>query len=100
MRKVGRSERSRGKLLSDFKFKKHQLRRERVMTSPLLPSQKTEEGNQRSFVMRENNSSGIGLFNHKYQPINDIYTLKCPKTNQGVQEAKARHPGFNEPMTA
>ena len=63
------------------------------MTSPLLPSQKTEEGKQRSFGIHENNCSEIGLFNRKYQPINDIYTLKCPKTNQGVQEAKARHPG-------
>ena len=59
------------------------------MTSPLLPSQKTEEGNQRSFVMREGNSSEIGLFNHKYQPTNDICTLKCPKASKRVQEAEA-----------
>ena len=93
VRKVGKSEQSRGKLLSDFKFKRHQLRRKRVMTSPLLPSQKTEEGNQRSFVMRKSNSLGIGLFNHKHQPTNDICTLKCPKTNKRVQKAEARHPG-------
>ena len=93
VRKVGRSERSKGKLLSDFKFKSPQLRREKVMTSLLLPSQKTEEGNQRSFAMRECNSSEIGLFNHKYQHRNDICTQKCPKANKRDQEAKSRHPG-------
>ena len=93
IRKVGRSEQSRGKLLSDFKFKRQQLKRERVMTSPLLPSQKTKEGNQRSFVMRKDNNLEVGLINHKYQPTNDICTLKCPKASKRVQETEARHPG-------
>ena len=93
VRKVGKSERFKGKLLSDFKFKSPRLRRGKVITSPLLPSQKTEEGNQRSFVMREGNSLEIGLSNHEYQHTNDICTLKCPKANKRGQEAQSRHPG-------
>ena len=86
VRKVGRSERSKGKFLSDFKFKSPQLRRGKVMMSPSFPNQKTEEGNQQYFVMRECNSSEVGLINHEYQHTNDKYTIKHSKAEKNERE--------------
>ena len=68
------------------------------MTSLLLPSQKSEGGEQRDFGIHKSNSSKIGLLNRKYQPINNIYPLKSPKTNQestNSQKVKARHLGVS-----
>ena len=77
----------------ESKFKSPQLRRGKVMTSPLFPSQKTEEGNQQYFVMRECNSSEVGLFNHEYQHTNDKYTIKHSKAEKNERETEFKHPG-------
>ena len=93
IRKIGKHERSKGKHLTDFRFKDPHLRRGKDMTSLLLPGQKSEEGNLQYSVMREYNSSEMSLFNHEYQHTNDKCTLKCSKAKKKEQEAEFKPPG-------
>ena len=80
VRKIGKSERSKGKHLADFMFKAPHLSRGKDMTSLLLPGQKSEGGSQQYSVMRECSSSEMSLFNHEYQHANDKCTLKALKS--------------------
>ena len=79
VRKIGKSERSKGKHLTDFVFKAPHLSRKKNMTSLLPSGQKSEGGSQQYSVMREYSNSEISLFDHVYQHTNDKYTLKCSK---------------------
>ena len=71
VRKIGQSERSKGKHLTDFMFKAPHLSREKNMTS-LLPS---EGGSPQYSVMRKYSNSEISLFDHVYQHTNAINIL-------------------------
>ena len=93
VRKIGQSERSKGKHLTDFMFKAPHLSREKNMTSLLLSGQKSEGGSQQYSVMREYSNSEISLFDHVYQHTNDKYTLKRSKARKEEREAEFKHPG-------
>ena len=91
--KIGKRERSKGKHLTDFMFKRPHLSRGKDMTSLLLPGQKSEGRSTQYSVMRECSSSEISLCDHKYQHTNDKCTLKRSKANKKGQEAEFKHPG-------
>ena len=93
VRKIGKSERSEGKHLTDFMFKAPHLSREKNMTSLLLSGQKSEGGSQQFSVMCEYSNSEISLFDHEYQHTNDKYTLKRSKAKKEEGEAEFKHPG-------
>ena len=63
------------------------------MTSLLLPGRKVEEGNTPYSVMCEYNSSGISLFDPKYQHTSDKCTLKRSKTQEKEREAEFKPSG-------
>ena len=59
----------------------------------LLPSQRVEGENTPYSVMCEYNSSGISLFDHEYQHINDKYTLERSKVQEKEREEEFKLPG-------
>ena len=93
IRKVGNSERSKGKHLEDFVFKGLPKSREKNLTS-LSPSRQKSEGEiQRYSVIRECSNSEMNPFDHVSQHTNNIYTLKISKTSKEEAEVKSRHLG-------
>ena len=93
IKKIGKHKRSKGKHLTDFRFKTPHLRRGKDMTSLLLPGQKSERGSLQYSVMCEYNSSETSLFNHEYQYTNKKWTLKRSKAKKKEQEAEFKPPG-------
>ena len=92
--RIGKRERSKGKHLTDYMFKKSYLSDGKDMTSLLFPGQKADERNKQYSVMcKGNNSSEISLCDHKYQQINDNCTLKDSEADEKGQEAKFKPPG-------
>ena len=92
--RIGKRERSKGRHLTDCKFKEPHLSDEKVMTSLLLPGQNSDERNtQSSLMLKGTNSSEIGLGNRKYQYRNNKSTRKGLKANKKEQEAKCYSPG-------
>ena len=75
VRKVGRSERSKGKQLENYMFKDPSLNCERNMTSLLSSRSKAEEGNQPFSVRSESNNSEIKSIDHISHKTDDIYIL-------------------------
>ena len=86
VRKIGKQERSKGKHLTDIMFKNLPLSGGKDMTSLLLTSRRVEGENTPYSVMCEYNSSGISLFDHQYQHINDKYTLERSKVQEKERE--------------
>ena len=93
VKKVGKSERSKGKHLKDFVFKYLPQSREKNMTS-LLPSYQKSEGESQPYsVMHECSNSGMNPFDHVSQHTNNIYTLKTSKTRKEGEEVKFKRLG-------
>ena len=93
VRKVGKSERLKGKHLENFVFKAPSTHRERNMTSLLSSRSKSEGGNQQFSVMSEYSNSEIKPVDHVSHKTNDIYTLKLSKAKKDKREAKFKCPG-------
>ena len=93
VRKIGKKEWSKGKHLTDIMFKNPPLNGGKDMTSLLLPSRKVEEENTPYSVMCEYNSSGISLFDHEYQHVNDKCTLKLSKVQEKEREEEFKPSG-------
>ena len=92
--RIRERERSKGKHLSDYKFKEPHLGDRKNMTSLLLPGQKADERNtQSSLTLKGSNNSEIGLGDHKYQHINNKSTLKDSRANEKEQKAKFKLSG-------
>ena len=88
VKKVGKSERSKGKHLMDFVFKYLSQSSEKNMTSMLPSCQKSEGGSYPYSVMRECSNSEMNPFDHVYQHTNTIYTLKTSKTRKKEEEVE------------
>ena len=86
-RKVGKSERSRGKkqLFSSPNYLSKS--RERNMTSLVPACQKLEGGGYSCSVMRRLNNSEMNSFSHISRPTSSIYTLKNAEV-KGKEEMK------------
>ena len=91
VRKVRRSERSRGKHQSVSVFKYLSKNSERNMTSLIPACEKLEGGDYSCSVVRELNNSEMNLFNHVSPPTNTIYTLKTSEVRKEEEELKPRH---------
>ena len=92
--RIGKRERSKGKHLSDYKFKEPHLGDRKDMTSLLLPGQKADDRNtQSSLMLKGSNNSEIGLGDHKYQHISDKSALKDSRANKKEQKAKVKLSG-------
>ena len=96
VRKVERSERSKGKHLTDSVFKGLHKSQGKSMTS-LLPSRQKSEGiSQQYFVIRDNaerSNSEINQLVHASQYANDRYTLKPSRARKEKGEVKFKRPG-------
>ena len=96
VRRVERSERSKGKHLRDFVFKGLHQSREKNLTS-LLPSRQKSEGESQQYsVIRDNaerSNSEMNQLVHVSQYTNNRYTLKPSKTRKEEGEVKFKHPG-------
>ena len=96
VRRVERSERSKGKLLRDSVFKGLHKSQGKNMTS-LLPSRQKSEGiSQQYSVIRDNaerSNSEMNQLVHASQDVNDKYTLKSSKARKEKEEVKFKRPG-------
>ena len=96
VRKVERSERSKGKLLRDSVFKGLHKSQGKNITS-LLPSRQKPEGiSQQYSVIRDNterSNSEMNQLVHASQYANDKYTLKSSKARKEKEEVKFKRPG-------
>ena len=88
VKKVGKSERSRGKHQTDSVFKYLSQSSEKNMTSLFPSCQKLEGGGYPYSVMRECSNSEMNSFNHVSPHTNTIYTLKTSKTRKEEEEVK------------
>ena len=91
VRKVEKSERSKGKHLKDFVIKCLPQSRGKNMTSLLHSRQKSEGESQQCSIIRDNTERSDSEMNqlvHVSQYTNNIYTLKPSKTRkeQGVSK--------------
>ena len=93
VRKVGKSERSKGKHLENFVYKAPSPNHERNMTSLLSSRSKSEGGSQQFSVMIEYSYSGIKPVDHISRKTNDIYTLNLSKDRKYKKEIKFKYPG-------
>ena len=96
VRRVERSERSKGKLLRDSVFKGLHKSQGKNMTS-LLPSRQKSEGiSQQYSVIRDNverSNSEMNQLVHASQYVNDKYTLKSSKARKEKEAVKFKRPG-------
>ena len=88
VRKVGRSERTKGKQLENYVFKAPSLNCERNMTSLLSSHSKAEERNQQFSVRSEYNNSEIKPIDHISRKTNDIYPLKLSKARKNKRDVE------------
>ena len=93
VRKVGRSERSKGKQQMDGIFKAPPLRREKHIMSLLHSGRKAERESQRVSTIGEYNNSGIKPIERISCKTNDIYTLKLAKGRKEEKEIRFKNPG-------
>ena len=96
VRKVEKSERSKGKLLKDFVIKCLSQSRGKNITSLLHSSQKSEGENQQCSVIRDNTEHSDSEMNqlvHVSQYTKNIYTLKPSETRKEQGEVKFKRPG-------
>ena len=93
VRKVGKSERLKGKHLENFIFKAPSPNRERNVTSLLSSRSKSEGGNQQISVISEYSNSEIKPVDQVSRKTNYIYTLKLSKARKTKREAKFKYPG-------
>ena len=96
VRRVEKSERSKGKHLKDFVFKCLPQSRGKNMTSLLPSRQKSEGESQQCSVIRDNTEHSDSEMNqlvHVSQYMNNIYTLKPSKTRKDEGEVKFKRPG-------
>ena len=96
VRKVEKSERSKGKHLKDFVFKCLPQSRGKNMTSLLHSRQKSEGESQQCSVIRDNTESSDSEMNqlvHVSQYTNNIYTLKPSKARKEIEEVKFKRHG-------
>ena len=91
VRKVGRSERSRGKHQSVSVSKYLSKSSERNMTSLIPACQRLEGGDYSGSDMRKLNNSEMNSFNHVSPPTSTIYTLKNSEVKRKKEELKPRH---------
>ena len=96
VRKVGRSERSRGKHQPVSVFKYLSKSSERNMKSLFPACQKLEGGDYPCSIMRECNNSEMNSFNHVSPHTNTIYTLKTSETRKKRRGSKVQTPRVNE----
>ena len=96
VRRVERSERSKGKLPRDSVFKGLHKSQGKNITS-LLPSRQKPEGiSQQYSVIRDNaerSNSEMNQLVHASQYANDKYTLKSSKARKEKEEVKFKRPG-------
>ena len=90
VRKIGQQERSRGEHLTVNVFKNHLSNGGKNVTSSSHPDRKVKGGNTSYSIMC---NSGISVFNHKYQHINDKCKLKCSKMQEKETERECSFPG-------
>ena len=96
VRKVEKSERSKGKHLKDFVIKCLPQSCGKNMTSLLHSRQKSEGESQQCSVLRDNTERSDSEMNqlvHVSQYTNNIYTLKPSKTRKEQGEVKFKRPG-------
>ena len=93
VRKVGKSERSKGKQQTDSMFKALHLSREKNMTSLLHSRRKAERESQQFSIISEYSNSGIKPVDHISRKTNDIYTLKLSKARKEEKEIRFKYPG-------
>ena len=96
VRKVEKSERSKGKHLKDFVFKCLPQISGKNLTSLLSSHQKLEGESQQCSVIRDNTERSDSEMNqlvHVSQYMNNIYTLKPSKTRKEEGEVKFKRPG-------
>ena len=92
--RIGKRERSKGKYLSDYKFKEPHLGDKKDITSLLFPGQKADDRNTQSSVMlKDSSNSGIGLGDHKYSHISNKSALKDSRASKKEQKAKVKLSG-------
>ena len=92
MRKVGRSERSKGKQMKDFIVKDLHQNREKTMTSLWLSRQKSERDNQPYSVILDDAEHRNTEIGHVSPYENDRSTLKPLKAKKEVEKAKFKCP--------
>ena len=85
VRKIGKSERLKGKHLTDFVFKAPHLSREKNMTSLLPSCQKSEGGSYPYSVLHECSNAEMNPFDHVSPHTNNIYTLKTSETRKNKE---------------
>ena len=88
VRKVGKSERSRGKHQMDSVFKYLSQSSEKHMTSLFPSCQKLEGGEYPYSVMSKCSNSEMNSFNHVSPHTDTIYTLKNSETRKKEEEVK------------
>ena len=92
VRKVGRSEQSKGKQLKDFVFKDLHQSREKTMTSLWLSRQKSERDSQQYSVILDNTERRNSEIVHVSPYENDIYTPKPLKAKKEAEKVKFKRP--------
>ena len=96
VRKVGKSEQSKGKHLKDFVSKYLPQSRGKNLTSLLSSRQKSERESQQCSVIHDNterSNSELNQLVHVSQYTNNIQTLKPSKTRKEEGEVKFKRPG-------
>ena len=96
VRKVERSERSKGKLPKDSVFKGLHKSQGKNITSLSFSRQKPEGISQQYSVIRDNagrSNSEMNQLVHASQYANDKYTLKSSKARKEKEEVKFKRPG-------
>ena len=96
VRRVEKSERSKGKHLNDFVFKAPHQSRRKNLTSLSPSRQKSERESQQYSVIRDNterSNSELNQLVHVSQYANNIHTLKPLKTRKEEGELKFKRPG-------
>ena len=91
VRKVGRSERSRGKQQSVSVSKYLSKSNERNVTSLIPACKRLEGGDYSCSGMRKLNNSEMNSFIHVSPPTSTIYTLKHSEVKGKEEELKPRH---------
>ena len=93
VRKIGKSEQSKGMQQTDSMFKAPQLSREKNMTSLLHSGRKAERESQQVSTIGEYNNLGIKPIDHISRKTNNIYTLKLSKARKEAKEIRFKYPG-------
>ena len=88
VKKVGKSERARGKHQTDSVFEYLSQSSEKNMTSLFPSCQKLEGGGYPYSAMSKCSNSEMNSFNHVSPHTNNIYTLKTSKTRKEEEEVK------------